>query len=141
MFVKEKNPDRKKKKRCFNFTFKKQAFSTSILETSSWLVFHDWFPMKFVFTNNNSLVRWELNKRRSKVHEKYMSCKHALNFDQQKICSKNYKPMRAWLWLVYKFTDNYCRSRLYFSFQTQEEVSTSFDKVLILSWKLLVISS
>ena len=34
-----------------------------------------------------------LIKRRSKVQEKNMSCKRALNFDQWKTFSKNYKPM------------------------------------------------
>ena len=49
----------------------------------------------------------KLIKRRSKIQEKnMMSCKRALNFDQWKTFSK--KPMRVWLWLVYKFTENYC---------------------------------
>ena len=135
MFMKEKNPDRKRKKKrkkgVLILHLKKQDFSTSILETSSWLVFHDWFPMKFVFTNNISLVWWEINKIISKLQEKKMSCEHALNFDQWKIFSENYKPMRVRLWLVYKFTEN----------QTQKRYPTSFDKVGILTWKLLVISS
>ena len=135
MFMKEKNPDRKRKKKrkkgVLILHLKKQDFSTSILETSSWLVFHDWFPMKFVFTNNISLVWWEINKIISKLQEKKMSCEHALNFDQWKTFSENYKPMRVRLWLVYKFTEN----------QTQKRYPTSFDKVGILTWKLLVISS
>ena len=49
----------------------------------------------------------ELIKRRSKVQEKNMSCECALNFDQWKTFSENYKPMRIWLWLVHKFTNNY----------------------------------
>ena len=48
----------------------------------------------------------ELIKRRSKVQEKNMSCECALNFDQWKTFSENYKPMRVWSWLVYKFTEN-----------------------------------
>ena len=39
----------------------------------------------------------ELIKRRSKVQEKNMSQEHALNFDQWKTFSENYKPMRVWL--------------------------------------------
>ena len=35
-----------------------------------------------------------------------MSCERALNFDQWKTFSENYKPMIVWLWLVYKFTEN-----------------------------------
>ena len=48
----------------------------------------------------------ELLEIRSKVQEKNMSCERALNFDQWKLFSENYKPMRVWLWLVYKFTKN-----------------------------------
>ena len=50
-----------------------------------------------------------------------MSSERALNFDQWKTFSENYKPMRVWFWLVYKFTENYCRSWLFSKFiQTQE---------------------
>ena len=58
---------------------------------TSWLVSH------FIFTYNISL-----KKRRSNVHENNMSCERALNFDHWKTFSENYKPMRVWLWLVYK---------------------------------------
>ena len=149
----------RKKTQIETFTLKKQVFSTSILETSWWLVFHDWFPMKFVFTYNISLVWWEINlwttasetlntkyleliKRRSKVQEKNMSCERALNFDQWKTFSENYKPMRVWLWLVNKFTENCQIYRLFSEFiQTQKRYPTSLDKIRILTWKLLVISS
>ena len=53
--------------------------------------------MKFILTCNISS-----NKRRSKVPEKNMSCECALNFDQWITFSENYKPMKVWLWLVYK---------------------------------------
>ena len=112
------------------------------------------FPLKFVFTCSISLMWWEKNpnpnskyilelaKRRSKVQEKNMSCERALNFDQWKTFSENYKPMRVWLWLVYKFTENYYPSRLFSEFiQTQKRYPTSLDKICILTWKLLVISS
>ena len=36
-----------------------------------------------------------------------MLCERAVNFGQWKTFSENYKPMRVWLWLVYKFTENY----------------------------------
>ena len=52
-----------------------------------------------------------------------MSCEHALNFDQWKAFSENYKPMRGWLWLVYKFTENYCQLRLFSEFVQTQEVS------------------
>ena len=100
-----------------------------------------------------ALMWWEINstqyistldvmKRRSKVQEKNMSCKHALNFDHRKTFSENYKSVRVWLWLAYKFTKNYCCLWLLSKFiQTQMRYPTSIDKILILTWKLLVISS
>ena len=84
----------------------------------------------------------ELIKRRSKVQETIMSCERALNFDQWKTFSENYKPMRVWLWLVYKFAENYCRLRLFSEFiQTQKRYPTYLNKIRILTWKLFVISS
>ena len=35
-----------------------------------------------------------------------MLCEPALNFDQSKIFFENCKPIRVWLWTVYKFTKN-----------------------------------
>ena len=65
----------------------------------------------------------------------------ALKFDLWKTLSENYKPIRVWLWLVFKFTENYCRLRLLSEFiQTQKRYCTSLDKICILTWKLLVIS-
>ena len=59
-----------------------------------------------------------------------MSCERALNFDQWKTFSENYKPMRVWLWLVYKFTENYYPSRLFSKFiQTQRRYPSSPDKI------------
>ena len=84
----------------------------------------------------------ELIERRSKVQEKNMSCGHTLNFDQLKTFSENYKPMRVWFWFVYKFTENYCHSWLFSEFiQTQKRYLTSLNKICILTWKLLVITS
>ena len=49
---------------------------------------------------NPEQMKWE----GIKVHKKNMSCECALNFDQWKTFAENYKPMRVWLWFVYKFT-------------------------------------
>ena len=90
--------------------------------------------------NNEDLL--ELIKRRSKVQEKNMSCERGLNFDQWKTFSENSKPMRVWLWLVYKFTENYCRLRLFSEFiQTQKRYPISFGRKRMLTWKLRVVSS
>ena len=70
-----------------------------------------------------------------------MSYERALTFDQWKTFSENYKPMRVWLWLAYKFTEDYC-SWLFSEFiQTEKRYPTSFDKIRIVTWKLLAISS
>ena len=48
----------------------------------------------------NKYLYWSWWKRRSKVQENNISQERALNFDQWKIFSENYKPMRVWLELV-----------------------------------------
>ena len=69
-------------------------------------------------------------------------CQGSFNFDQWKTFSENYKLIRVWLWFVYKFTENNCCSRLYSEFiQTQKRYLTSLEKICILPWKVLVISS
>ena len=91
----------------------------------------------------NKLQSINVYLRRSKVQQKNMSCECGLNFDQWKTFSENYKTMRVSLWLVYKFTENYCCLQLFSEFiQTQKSYSNSLDKICILTtWKLLVISS
>ena len=72
---------------------------------------YDRFPVEFVFIYNISLMYkylLELTKRRSKVQEKNTSRECALNFDHWKTFLRNYEPIRVWLWLVYKFTENNC---------------------------------
>ena len=114
---------------CFLFHERKKS--------KSLFLFHDWFPLGLVFRYSTSVMWWEINsnnkylfeliKRRSKIQENNMSC-------------ENYKPMRVWLWLVYKFTENHCRFRLFSEFiQTQKRYPTSLDKIRILTWKLLFI--
>ena len=76
----------------------------------------------------------DLIRKKSKVQETNMSYKHALNFDQWKIFSENYKPMKVWLWLVYKIIENYCRSWLSSEFiQTQKSHLISIDKMHLLT--------
>ena len=94
----------------------------------------------FLYSPNNKHLQ-ELVKRSSEVQEKDISCERALNFDQWKTFSKNYKPMRVRLWLVYKFTKNNCGLQLFFEFiETQKSYRTSLDKISILTLKLLIIS-
>ena len=63
----------------FNFTLKNRFFNITIRDKFI-LVFHDWFPMKFVFTYNISLVCSEINSKQKKI---------------KSLFSKNYKPMRV----------------------------------------------
>ena len=57
-------------------------------------------------TSNKNICLLELIKNRSNVHEKKISRERALNVDQFKSFSENYKPARVWVKLVYKITEN-----------------------------------
>ena len=70
----------------------------------------------------NNKYPLELIKRRSKVQEKNISCERGLSFDQWKIFSENYKPMRVWLWLLYKLS----LATFLWSYLNSEEVSYLF---------------
>ena len=137
--------------RSFNFTFKDRFFQHQYQKQEK-MYFMIGFPWSlylhtiFLFgVVRNKLQRLNISnqsKEDQKFKKKNISCESASNFDQWKTFSENYKPMRVWLWLVYKFTENYCRSRLFSEFiQTQRKYPTSLDKIRILTWKLLVISS
>ena len=104
-----------------------------------WLV-----PLQFVLIYSISLMQWEinskqwiftrLNKKRRKVQGKNVSCERGLNFDQRKTISKNYKPIRVRLWLVYEFTDKNCRWGLFSEFiQAQKRYPTSLNKISFLT--------
>ena len=58
-----------------------------------------------------------------------MSCECALNFDQWKTFSENFKPMRVWLWLVYKFY------RELLSLATFLRVHSNWKEVSYPSWQ------
>ena len=59
----------------------------------------------------------------------------------RKIFSENWKPIRVWLWLVYKIAENSCsRVLAEFSFQLKRSIVTFLIKKSILTWRLLVIS-
>ena len=71
-----------------------------------------------------------VNKKKIKSsRKKHMSCDRALNFDQWKIFSENYKPMRVWLWFVCKFTENHL------SLATFLRVHSNSKEVSYLSWQ------
>ena len=121
----------KLKFRSFNFTLKNRFFQHQYQKQVKMFVFTSWLVShEFLFPYNISLMGWEiinfkhyisrvnqgslnkcylnfveLIKRRSKVKEN-MSCEHVLNFAQWKTFSENHEPIRVWLWLIYKITEN-----------------------------------
>ena len=132
-----------------NFTFKNRFFQHQYQKQAKmfvftlWLVSHEvciYLPYYFSVVRNK-LHKYIQIKRRSKVQEKNMSCDRALNFDQSKIFFENYKPMRVLLWLVYKFTKNCQIYRLFLRVHSNSRYPNSLDKICILTWKLIVISS
>ena len=75
-------------------------------------------------------IYYSESKEDKKTQEKNMPCQRALNFDQSKRFFKNYKQMRFWLCLAYKFTENYRHLRLFSEFiQTQKRYPTSLNKI------------
>ena len=135
--------------RSFNFTLKNGFFQHQYQKQEKMFVLRQYFfgvmrnKLHWTTASETSNTKYlELIKRRSKVQEKNMSCERALNFDQWKTFSENYKPMIVWLWLVYKFTENCHIYRLFSEFvQTKKRYPTSLDKIRILTRKLLVTSS
>ena len=62
-----------------------------------------------------------------------MSCERALRFDQWNTIFADFKAMKVWLWLAYKFTESYCCMRRF---------PSSFElNRLLVSTGLLVIST
>ena len=87
-------------------------------------------------------ISWVNQKKIKSSRKKNMSFERALDFDQWITFSENYKPMRVSLWLFYKSTENNCCLQLFSEFiQTQKRYPTPLDKICILTWKLIVISS
>ena len=135
--------------RSFNFTLKNGFFQHQYQKQEKMFVLRQYFfgvmrnKLHWTTASETSNTKYlELIKRRSKVQEKNMSCERALNFDQWKTFSENYKPMIVWLWLVYKFTEN-CQIYRFFSefIQTKKRYPIYLDKIRTLTRKLLVISS
>ena len=56
-----------------------------------------------------------------------MSCEHTLNFGQWKPFSKNYKPIRVWLLLVYKFIEITLKTGTHF--QEQNILITQYQRL------------
>ena len=89
---------------------KKQDFSTSTSETGenfSLLLRAVWCSEKWNFKQN----LLELMKRWSKVYVKNVSHERALNFYPLKTFSKKNQPLKVWICLVYKISENNCCSR------------------------------
>ena len=93
-----------------------------------------------VCTSANAFVgiaNWII-KRRSKVHQKSISRERTEQFQQWKRLFENHKPIRVWLWFVYKVIEDNPYLRLFAAFiHTQERSSTTLVKVVILTLKYL----
>ena len=131
--------------RSFTFTLKNRYFEhhyqkqVKIYVFTSWLVsFGVCIYMQYFFdVMRNKLP--ELIKRRSKIQEINMSCERVLNFDQWKTFSENYNPIRVRLWLVYKFTENYCGSRfLEVSYLSWQNTYPNFETTRHVKLKLFL---
>ena len=60
----------------------------------------------------------------------------------EKAFSKSHEQISVWLWLAFKINENNCRLWFFAEFiQTQKRYPTCLDKISILTWGLLVISS
>ena len=94
------------KNRFFQHQYQKQVYDRYFMIGFSWSLYSHTIFLRCGEKSTLITKYLELIKRRSKVQEKNMSCERALNFDQWKTFSENYKPMRIWFWSVYKFTEN-----------------------------------
>ena len=106
---------------CLTTSIKKD--NTNLQKLWHLSVCQKWPPFLTSFMRYKYLL--ELLKRRSKVQEKNMSCERGLNFDQWKTFSENSRPMRVWLWLVYKFK----------SLATFLRVHSNSEEASYLSWQ------
>ena len=71
-------------------------------------------------------ICYSSSKRRSKVHQKNMSCQNTLTSNQSITFSENYTQIRLWLWLVDNITENSCSFQLFTEFiQTQKRYLSS----------------
>ena len=112
------------------------------------------FRTRFVQNTSGRLLLWttaseisntkylKLIEKISRVQEKNIHVSVLWALTNEKRNSKKLKPMRVWLWLVYKYTKNCQIYRLYSEFiQTKKKYLSSLKKISILTLNLLVISS
>ena len=75
-----------------------------------------------IFLGGNFPDTTRVDKKKIKSSRKEHVIRTCFKFWPMKNIFENYKPMRVWLWLVYKFTENYCCLRLFSEFiQTQKK--------------------
>ena len=69
--------------------------------------------------------------------KKVKSWSKVLEFDQWKKFCENFKPIRVWLWFVYKIPESNCFLQLFGELiQIQKKYPTSLDNVSTLTWWL-----
>ena len=121
----------------FNSTLKKHGFFSISIENLS--LFFFFFPrlcfrlcISMLYCSEKSIFKQKIStwiaQKRSNFHEDNMSPQHTLNFDQWKTISRIYKPIRFWLWFVYKNTE-----KNYRSFKSQKRYFVCSDKIKVLT--------
>ena len=87
-------------------------------------------------TSNKKYLIQFIKRRSKKSWEEYITWTYFKFWPMINICRK-LKPIRIWLWLVYRIIENICHSGLYAELiQTQKKYLTAFDKANILTWRL-----
>ena len=121
--------------RDFNSTYKTGFLNINIRNKWKWIslfLFHDWFPHHDAVRNKVQAINiyTRVDKKKIKSSKKEYIIGTCLKFSPMKTFSENCNPLRVWLWLVYNFTENYCRLRLFSEFiHTQKSHPTSIDKI------------
>ena len=65
----------------------------------------------FLQNTSGRLLLFRANQRKSKSSSKEYVTWERINFEQSDKFSENHKPIKFWLWLVYKFTENKFQKR------------------------------
>ena len=129
--------------RNFNFTLKNRFLKMIVfisLLVSHKVCIHIEYFFREVRNKLQILIVSSVNQKKIKSSRKEYAMWTCFKFWPMKSIFRKLQAKKVWLLLVYKFTENYCCSWLFSKFiQTQRR--TSLDKIRILTWKLLAISS
>ena len=101
-------------------------------------LFHYWFPLDFALRYNISVMWWEINSKQSL--STWVNQKKIKSSRKEYVMWTWFKfwPMRVWLWLVHKVTENYCRLRLFSEFIQTQKRYPSHIKLKFFLWTKLI---